>query len=91
MTADLDAVLAAYLRIVPGATLDGLLLDLSRGHGSWWAHAAYEVATRGMNDAAGMPTVSMAEGIAAQRALLERIAPELGSAVVEDGAMVRHG
>lgn len=91
MSAELDAVLEAYLRIDPTHTLDSLLLDLSRGHGSWWAHAAYEVATRGMNDERGMPVNSFEERRDAQRELLERIAPELGSAVVEDGAMVRHG
>lgn len=78
MSAELAAVLAVYFRIRPDATMDSLLADLRRGHGSWFAHAAHEVATRGMNDERGMPTNSWEERGDAHRELLLRIAAELG-------------
>jgi len=64
MSAESTAVLAVYWRAGGG--------DSTR-----LAHAAYVVATRGMNDRRGMPVNSMRDRIAAQQELLARIAPEI--------------
>lgn len=85
MTAELDAVLDAYRRVDPTRKLDG---QLDR---TGLAHAAYVVANEGRYDERGMPIGTFRERIAAGHALLERIAPELGSTVVEGGVTVRHG
>ena len=80
MSADLDAVVGAYLRADPTRTRDGLLQELRGGDRTRLAQAAYDVANADARDGSGMPTSTMPERIAAQHELLERIADEVGSA-----------
>jgi hypothetical protein len=77
MSAELDAVLAAYYRADATRTRTGLLRDLRGGNRTELAHAAYVAANEGTYDERGMPIGTFRERIAAQQALLERLAPEI--------------
>jgi hypothetical protein len=86
MSAELDAVLAAYYRAGAVRTRAGLLWDLRGGNRTELAHAAYVVANEGLYGERGMPIGTFRERIAAQQALLERIAPEIAAMEAEADA-----
>jgi hypothetical protein len=77
MSAELDAVLAVYYRADATRTRTGMLQELRTGDRTRLVQAAYVAANAGAYDERGMPTTAMPERIAAQRELLERIAPEI--------------
>jgi len=86
MSAELDEVLAVYVRPDGGRTCAHVLEDLRRGNFTNLRHAAYMVATADAHDERGMPTRTWPEQLAAQRALLERVLPEIEAMEVEAGA-----